>query len=327
MTPEQIELNMRLESIFTPSARRLRDAIYSKPENARFVHYTSAEAAMKIIQTKRLWLRNIKCMSDYSEAQHGYTLLNEFFHNEANKTEFVSTLDSCLPSVALKAVAKFDEWWRDIQFNTYVASISEHDAPTEDRHGRLSMWRGFGGSKSARVAIVLRIPAISTATVPVNVFFNPVVYQNKDKVYAEIKEVIENVKNNREFLSSMDESRLIACVFNMLVSGVTCSKHEGFHEEREWRAIYIPRIWHSDFTERMIETIDGIPQIIYRLPLDATFSDNLAHLDFVSLFDRLVIGPSQYSFAQVDAFIEALIHAGVLDADKRVVFSGIPIRT
>ena len=68
---EQIELNVRLERIFMPYATKQRAALYSGPDGiipfARFVHYTSAEAALSIIRSKRLWLRNTTCMSDYRE--------------------------------------------------------------------------------------------------------------------------------------------------------------------------------------------------------------------------------------------------------------------
>ncbi len=61
---ERFDLDARLESIFMPYARRQRDKFYdsgAKPA-ARFVHYTSAEAAFKIIESKRVWMRNTTCM-------------------------------------------------------------------------------------------------------------------------------------------------------------------------------------------------------------------------------------------------------------------------
>ena len=43
------------------------------------------------------------------------------------------------------------------RFNTYISSISLH-AAHEDRLGRLSMWRAFGGQNTLRVAFVFSIP-------------------------------------------------------------------------------------------------------------------------------------------------------------------------
>src|ERR1035438_5196798 len=65
LTEEQLQLASQLESIFMPQAKRQRDEAYAKLRETgstdgqlRFVHYTSAEAALKIIHSKRLWMRN-----------------------------------------------------------------------------------------------------------------------------------------------------------------------------------------------------------------------------------------------------------------------------
>jgi hypothetical protein len=41
---------------------------------------TPAEAAPCIMHTKRFWLRNTNCMSDYREVQHGFDIFNRYFH-------------------------------------------------------------------------------------------------------------------------------------------------------------------------------------------------------------------------------------------------------
>jgi len=325
MTPEQFELAIRLDSIFAPSLRGRRDALYNKQKQAKFVHYTSAEAALSIINTKRMWMRNTTCMSDYREVNHGFDLLKDFFADKTNENKFFNALNSCSPNIAKDAIILFDQWWSNIQSNTYIASISEHD-DKEDTHGRLSMWRAYGGN-SARVAIVFNIPWFSNAGTALNITFSPVAYLKKDEVYAEINAVINNVENNREFLSSVDRPMLLGTIFNMLLAGVTCLKHEGFGEEREWRVLYAPQRSPSPLIEQATEIISGIPQIVYKLPLDVAVSSTLAELDLSHIFNRLIIGPSPYPFAQYGAFVDALTKAGVPNAGDRVFVSGIPIRT
>jgi hypothetical protein len=112
----------------------------------------------------------------------------------------------------------------------------------------------------------------------------------------------------------------------MLIAGVTCLKHEGFHEEREWRAIYAPKRRPSPLMQHSTETIGGVPQLVYKLPLDVNVSADLADLDISRLFDCLIIGPSPYPWAIFQAFVEELTKAGVSDAENRVHVSGIPIR-
>ena len=87
-----------LESIFMPYARSQREALYGN--QGRFVHYTSAEAALNIIKHKRVWMRNTTCMSDYREVQHGYEIIHNFFSTKENWNAFVDAFSSSIPGVA-----------------------------------------------------------------------------------------------------------------------------------------------------------------------------------------------------------------------------------
>jgi hypothetical protein len=326
LTPEQIELQLRLEGIFMPYARKQRDKIYENQDKpTRFVHYTSAEAALSIIRSKRVWMRNTTCMSDYREVQHGYGILYRFFTDTSKREAFIKALDACYPGVAQEALNLFDQWWQhEIQFNTYIFSISEHDNK-EDQHGRLSMWRAFGGS-SPKVAVVIDIPKFSGGVLALNLMFSPVAYLTEDEVHTQLHSVTQNIGAEANFLKSVDRSRIVAITFNMLAAAVTCLKHEGFHEEREWRAIYAPKRSPSPLMEFSTECIGGVPQTVYHLPLDAKKSELLAELDLFRMFDRLIVGPSPYPLVMYEAFAAALTSASVADVNKRILISGIPIR-
>jgi hypothetical protein len=146
MTAEERELSAKLESIFFPFASRRRQAVVQR--NGRFVHYTTAAAGLNIIASKTLWLRSTTCMSDYSEVLHGGGILQRFFQNQKNKAAYFQALDGCAGGLALETLKLFDGWWSDLQLQSYIASISEHDE-TEDLHGRLSMWRAFSRVSNA----------------------------------------------------------------------------------------------------------------------------------------------------------------------------------
>jgi hypothetical protein len=213
----------------------------------------------------------------------------------------------------------------DIQFNTYITSISEHDAK-EDLHGRLSMWRAFGGN-TARVALVFDLPWYSEAAQALNLFFSPVAYLAEREAHDAIHETIKNIGAHCDFLRSLDRQLIVGIVFNMLVAGTACVKHEGFREEREWRAIYFPNMMPSPFIQPATEVIGGVPQIIYKLPLDVAVAPILADLDLSRMFYRLIVGPSPYPWSMYQAFVGALKDANIPDADKRVFISRIPIRS
>lgn len=333
LTPEQFQLNTKLEGIFMPHAQKQRLAAYKKwadpleaPETAtiKFVHYTSAEAALNIIRTKRVWMRNATCMADYREVQHGHGIFRRLLE-EPRRTDLIAALDGCAEGAGLAAIKVFDQRWNDIRLNTYITSVSEHDSE-ENLHGRLSMWRAFGGN-TARVALVLSVPWFSGASLYLRILFSPVAYLREDEAGAVLDEVINNIKVNREFLELEGREAVIGWVFTMFLAGVTCLKHEGFREEREWRAIYSPKRMSSELMEASTEVIAGVPQPIHKIPLDATVSPALTSLELSSIFDRLIIGPSQYPWAMFEAFTEALTRAGITDAAARVYRSDIPIRT
>jgi hypothetical protein len=76
-TPEVIEQAVRLGNILMPYAAKQRQALFEKDPSrthVRLVHYTTAEAALNIIRSKRFWMRNTNCMADYREVQHGFDI-------------------------------------------------------------------------------------------------------------------------------------------------------------------------------------------------------------------------------------------------------------
>jgi Protein of unknown function (DUF2971) len=98
------------------------------------------------------------------------------------------------------------------------------------------MWRAFGNN-TARVALVINIPAFSKGAEALKLMFSPVAYLTEAEVHAVLNEVAEKIGSHADFLRCIDRHIVVPAVFNILLVGVTCLKHEGFHEEREWRAI------------------------------------------------------------------------------------------
>jgi hypothetical protein len=322
-TPDELQTAQKLESIFMPYAAR-RSAELMK-RNGRFVHYTSAASGLNIIKSKTMWMRSTTCMSDYSEVQHGFRTLNSFFQDPNKTKNFVGTLDECASGVGQEAINLFNAWWQSIQLQTYISSLSEHD-DSEDRYGRLSMWRAFGGV-TARVALVLALPMESGVSEPLCILFSPVAYFTEGEVHDEMNATLAKIRENADYLRTIDRSRLLSLAFHVLVTAVVSLKHKGFHEEREWRVIYSPKRNPSRFVTSSTEVIDGVPQIVYKLPLDGSVSTDLAVLEIPNILDRIIVGPNQYPWAMYEAFVSALTEAGMKDAASRVVVSDIPIRT
>lgn len=263
-------------------------------------------------------------MADYSEVQHGFDIFNRYLLDPVKHKAFVDAFDACSPGAANEAITAFNKWWQDIRFNTYIACVSEHQ-DSEDQNGRLSMWRAFGRA-GTRVGIVLRFPYRSVSTASLALNFSPVAYLSEPSAHGVIDQVIANVQAKRDYLQALKPEVLVQLIFQMFISGIVCLKHEGFHEEREWRAIYTPSRWSSPLMISTTEVVAGVPQIIYEVPLDGSASPLIADLDFVQVFDRLIVGPTPFPWPIYGAFVQALKSAGVGNADERVFVSGIPIR-
>jgi hypothetical protein len=194
-TPEEVrrlhEEGVRIMSITMPYALKQMQAMYQRTPDqthARFIHYTTAEAALSIIRTKRFWLRNTNCMSDYREVQHGFDIFSRYFPDGPKRKAFVDAFDACIPGAADDAFTAFSNWWQDLRLNPYIACVSEHE-DSEDVHGRLSMRRAFGGTRT-RVGIVLRFAYVSISVVHLALTFSPVAYLSESGARGVIDQVI-----------------------------------------------------------------------------------------------------------------------------------------
>ena len=229
-----------------PEARRQRNEFFASNPNPRFVHYTRAEAALKIIKKKRLWLRNTTAMVDFREVEHGFDLLAKLFHGGDNRKQFLATFDEIYSGAALEAITKFDAMWQRPDFgvrgHTYIASVSVHD-PSEDSYGRLSMWRAFGTDAAARVAFVFRVPPLSGAAEFLQCIFSPVAYLNEERAHQIIEEVLTNVAQGQEFLRTVPYEQIVNLIYFTFALAAVCVKHEAFKEEQEWRIVYLPGLF------------------------------------------------------------------------------------
>lgn len=83
LNAEQREQLKQVFDLFTPYAASKAQNLYpTKDSRAKFVHYTSAEAALGIITTKRLWMRNTTCMADFREVNHGFDILQRLYDSK-----------------------------------------------------------------------------------------------------------------------------------------------------------------------------------------------------------------------------------------------------
>ncbi|CBK40835.1 conserved protein of unknown function [Nitrospira defluvii] len=310
----------RITHIFFPHLKRKTQEVLEA--GGRFVYYTTAETATCILTNKQIWMRNTTTMNDYSEVDHGFNCLNASY-NAAPGNIFNATLNACFPGLADEVKDFFNGWWPSIRQDTFIACVSEH-LPEEDQHGRLSMWRAYGGQ--AGVALVINGAVMFSKSNTLNVFSSPINYLNPDAFAAQFEQIAKNMESEVDFIKSLGKEAVKQIVFIMLRFAVLCTKHPGFHEEREWRNVASPKMHPTDHATLGVEIIRGTPQPVLKLNLQNNPEKGLVGLAIPDLLDRIIIGPCEFPQVICSAFLKLLIDAEVPEPEKKIIVSDIPLR-
>ncbi len=311
--------HLRLLEIFHPYAyKKMAHAYFSQ---SRFVHYTSADTALRIIQGEQVWMRKSTCMNDFMEIDYGLDCLLEAY--KRSKDRFQAIYDGMFPGITQKLQDRFNGWIPNFRNDTYISCISEHDRK-EDKIGRLSMWRAYGGA--AGVAIVLKSHPLINPTDALRAYTSPVAYLSKDQFIAEFEIFLDGIERNAELVKHLGEEGIIDWMFEVFRMAMLCNKHPGFAEEQEWRIIYSPTFMASQRIKPDIVSIGGVPQKIYKIPLKNEPEENLVGIKVPEIIDSIIVGPTQFPVEIREALVEVLSIKGMQDAANKVVISDIPLR-
>lgn len=317
LSMELDEDSKKLWSIFHPrSEERVKEV---NDKKTRFVHYTRGATAVSILQNKRLWMRNTTCMNDYSEVRHGLESLLQALESTSGGNAFKIALHGIFPGFIEPFLKYFNAPAFFAAHDTYILCLSEHD-DGEDETGRLSMWRAYAAD--AGVAIVIKNDAFKLSPDLFGVFTTHVEYGGMLVCGAELERIAQKITENSAFILALGQVKISEWVTRMFVYAAIALKHPAFKEEREWRAVHLPWYNPSNVLETEIVTISGVPQRIYKIPIDRVPQTRIPNL-----IDRIIIGPTQYPVAVRDAFVRLLKSDGVLNPDSKVICSYIPLRT
>lgn len=310
--------------LFLPHAfERVTEA---KRRNIRFSHYTSAYAALQIIEKNAVWMRNAVLMNDFSEVQHGQRCLAAAWRDDKIGGRLRHLLETLQTGLSARVADAFDKRANDRGVQSYLVAISEHgsDSIDEDRYGRLSMWRAYGGDTN--VAFVFNNKPFFSDSNPLNAFTSPVLYKNEDGFKENFLSLIEGLEANRDFLNEMGADQVLRHLTNALNFAALSTKHPAFAEEREWRVIYSPTIYPSDKIPFNIETVSGVPQRVYKLNFKNYPDEGFVGASLPELLEEIIIGPTSYPWPIYDAIATKLEEAGVADPWNKVRISNIPLR-
>jgi hypothetical protein len=265
-------------------------------------------------------------MNDFMEIEHGFECLNSVYkkHNDFVK----NTLGALFPDIPEKLQDRFNAWLPHFRSGTYIACVSEHGnddtGDEEDRIGRLSMWRAYGGTTG--VAIVLNNGPFLRPSAALKAYTSPVAYLSSEAFEVQFLRLINTIDANTSALKKFGEDQILAQIFESFRYSVLCTKHPGFREEREWRVIYSPAYEKSDRLIADIQTINGTPQPIFKLPLQNVPEEDLYGVEIPELVERVIVGPTHFPDAIREAIVTQLQRNGLSNADSIVTVSDIPLR-
>ena len=301
---------------YSESLRKLTD------EQSRFVYYTNAETALKIIRNKEIWFRNAAVMNDFSEISYGLSLTKRVFASDAG-AQFWSVVTTIFHSQEIidKVCNMLDEWEADWRLETFLFCVSLHDQ-TEDKRGRLSMWRAYGDA-----ALVFKRNASWDSSNQLGVYMMPVNYFMEAELLNQLSKVTSAIEKNSEYIRSLGEQKISEWIWFMVFLNAIGTKHPGFSEEKECRFYFRPTEINETVLKSDHVVIKGIPQEIWKFPLHDEPQNGLNNFDIPSILDRIIIGPTRYPYVTLRTYQAELIKAGVKDVENRIVLSDIPLRT
>ena len=265
-------------------------------------------------------MRNADAMNDFSEIQYGINLIRTILSNDIG-TNLQNVLlnykfENNKPIFNKVRDQLFNEntgEWISHRFNTYITCLTEHDE-TENKIGRLSMWRAYGGGNNG-VAIVFRKGYIFEDYEKNGISLSPVAYFSNDdkKIKDEFERIINNINDNKDFLKTIKSNTIYNLILNALRAAIVSIKHVGFSEEKEWRLVAHKDDIIKNYTPS-IEAPRGIAQPVFKIPFHIT---NI---------ERIIIGPTQYYSVMYKAFVHLLKINNINTPEKRVIISQIPYR-
>ena len=315
--------------LFHPYLLNEVDRIEQK--NIRFVHYTSADAAVKILKGGSIWLRQTTLMNDRREVEHGLDCLRAAYQSPDGQR--IRNLFNSVYSGLTEEIEKhMNDHWQMLIMGTFVACFSEHggtlwDAPDrdhqEDIFGRLSMWRAYG--RGSGVALVLNNKPLMSPTQATSILTGPVAYMLPAQMVNEFKRIADGLEKNLDYLKNRGREKTLNSILSMMETAAVSTKHPGFSEEREWRAISLARLPMKRI-EQTLETIGGIPQHVQSVRLQSVAEEGLIGLDLADLISRVIIGPTEAGPAIHRALWDAMEAAKIADVSKKLVFSDLPLR-
>lgn len=288
-------------------------------------HYTSIATLEGIMVNDELWFSNPLFMNDLDELRFG---INESASVIRQSQEIKESCGSqeryeIFQNAFESVLGVFSN---EHAFDIYVLCFSEHEEGKDD--GLLSMWRGYGGNGSGAAIIFDSQKLKENDESPFIV--SKVVYASaKDRVRWIHEKCLEfsailkktNVPDDKLYITvwHLFERMKIFSIF---------TKHAGFAEEREWRAVYMrERDTNQKFIEMLHYAIgrSGVePKLKLKVkPVEGLMTDEFS---LEKIVNKIILGPGISSPLAANAVKRMLEKIGKAEIAKKLTYSTTPFR-
>jgi len=289
-------------------------------------HYTSIEVAEKILMENTIWLSNPLFMNDLEEIRfiilngtqilQGSSEIKAACGNGDRYKTFRTHFDNLV-----------NQFSNEHAVDTYIFCLSEYDEASE-KDGLLSMWRGYGANGNGVALVFDPKKIIEVPDSPL--WIGKVDYLSRDKRIEWIGSLAKRFSDLFQSIDITDEQVGWAAIqlFERLKLFALFTKHLGFHEEREWRVVYLrnrdvakalDKFFHYWIGPRGIE-----PKLMFEISSISGVSDPSLALE--NLFHKILIGPSVSSPIAKLMIQRMLQKCGKASLCEKVFASDIPYR-
>jgi hypothetical protein len=297
-----------------------------RPSTGQLAHYTSITTLESILKFNQIWLSNPLFMNDHEELHFGLRIAEqEFMIHEGIRA-------ACGNKESHEILINdFQKKLRQIgsehAFDTYIACFSLHEA-VKDKDGKLSMWRGYGGNGSG-VALVFDTTSIKETNTNFLIWAK-VHYASREQRTAWIRKKLDLFAEllHRYQLPPSGYRTAIDSLLERFKVFSIFTKHHGFHEEQEWRLVYLRERDKNGMLTDMLGYAIGARGIEPKLKLDLVRLGKIVGQDLSPqrILSRLILGPSISSPLLRATVIRMLETLGLGGLSDKVVTSETPYR-